>query len=445
MRIHRIIYLILISCAVAATTGCTSKKIDQEPSEISELAGDSEGEDFEADSSEDELGLDDSSKVAAEDEAAALPDEATAATGDEEQAANPEELTSDLDEQKNSEATDVAAGNAEEKTEEKTADDAQASAADVPPATDEYAAGTDESQGLSEPEPPKRIIPLQKMVSAPYKRGSKNINTIYVAREGDTTTSVSKKIFGKENADELKKDNPTFARREMKVGDKVYYSSPKRPDDESAMLTYYEDMGLTPEVYLSQPGDNIRTVAQNLLGHPDSWKEIWALNPDVESKGDLPEGTRLRYWPKDAGGVAAPVVADNEGFSGDVATSTPPETDASGTATGTTETAAPPMPEDTMPPPPVAEVAPPPPPIEAAPPPVAEVAPPPPVAEVTPPPPQAASNTAAFGDDPDQMMALGAGAILLLAAVALFIIIRKKRARRNAAIDFQTASHTQIE
>jgi LPXTG-motif cell wall-anchored protein len=46
-------------------------------------------------------------------------------------------------------------------------------------------------------------------------------------------------------------------------------------------------------------------------------------------------------------------------------------------------------------------------------------------------------------EDPDQTMLLGAGAILLIAGVLLFVLIRKRKARQD--IDFNTATHTQIE
>ena len=37
--------------------------------------------------------------------------------------------------------------------------------------------------------------------------------------------------------------------------------------------------------------------------------ELWATNPDVESKGALTEGTQLKYWPD----VAGSALAKNEG------------------------------------------------------------------------------------------------------------------------------------
>ncbi len=270
MRKHDIVFLVLIGFAVAGVSGCTSKKVDQENSEMSELTGDSAGGDEEISSSEDEFGAEDANKdSAATDttEPGAEPSDDFAAND----SANPDALESPTDETSLDAASPADAGT-----------DTAAPEASLDTPTDTTAGATaDETQGLSEPEAPRPVIPLQKAATAPYKSGKQNINTIYIAREGDTTKSVAQKIFGENKSAELKKINPTLARRPMKVGDKVYYSSPKRPDDETTMMTYYEDMGMAPEVYMSQPGDNIRTVSQNLLGHNDSWKEIWSLNPDV--------------------------------------------------------------------------------------------------------------------------------------------------------------------
>ncbi|MCB0363396.1 MAG: LPXTG cell wall anchor domain-containing protein, partial [Bdellovibrionales bacterium] len=49
----------------------------------------------------------------------------------------------------------------------------------------------------------------------------------------------------------------------------------------------------------------------------------------------------------------------------------------------------------------------------------------------------------ALNEDPNQTMALGVGALLLLASVALFVIVRKKKRRQS--LDFNTATHTQID
>lgn len=431
--------------------GCTSKKVEPQDNnaEIAELTGEASDSAVEGDAAPT---TEDSSATADEDfgddsglegadsakEEVATKDDAAAGTSD--QAA-----TDDMDGLDEMPADDTAktddlAANSDASAEpgldagtsSENLETAEAPPAEEPAPDTSASLSADETQGLTDTpvDEPKPVIPLQKMASAPYMMSGKPINAIYIARAGDTTKSVSQKIYGEDRSKELKKINPTLARRAMKVGDKVYYNSPQRPTDSTQMLTYYEDMGLAPEVYLSQPGDNIRTVAKNLLGHENSWKEIWATNPDVESKGELAEGTRLRYW---SSAPAAPVMAAND---------TPPPAAAGTTGTPPPAEEPPPMPEEVSAAPPPAEVPPPEP--------VAAVPPPPPVAAVPPPPPKvnkpvSADPMAALSEDPDQMMALGAGAILLLAAIFMFIIIKKKRARRNSGIDFQTATHTQIE
>ncbi|RME15822.1 MAG: LysM peptidoglycan-binding domain-containing protein, partial [Bdellovibrio sp.] len=159
------------------------------------------------------------------------------------------------------------------------------------------------SQEASFEAPKRHWIPVKKIKTTPFKRAGVLVNTVYIARPGDTLASVSQKIYGADKTDELLKINPHL-RRGLKVGDKVYYNSPRRPTDDSRILTYYEDLGLQPEIYVSKAGDNIRTVAKELLGHKDSWKEIWATNLEVESKGVLPEGIQLKYW-RDVSGTLA--------------------------------------------------------------------------------------------------------------------------------------------
>ncbi len=137
--------------------------------------------------------------------------------------------------------------------------------------------------------------PVKKMKDSPYFRGAHLANTLYVARDGDNIRSISQKIYGEDKSDDLLSINTTLSRG-LKVGDKVYYNSPRRPNDESRMLTFYEDVGMAPEFYVTSSGENIRSASSKLLGHSGSWKEVWATNPDIQSKWDIAEGTTLKYW-----------------------------------------------------------------------------------------------------------------------------------------------------
>lgn len=292
------------------------------------------------------------------------------------------------------------------------------------------------------PEEPKVIAPLRKIADAPYKQSGILVNTVYLARDGDTLESVSQKIYGSDKTKDLVKVNPRYESKPVKVGDKIYYNSPNRPADDTKLITFYEDIGLSPLVYVTKPNDNIRALGKDLLGNEGSWKELYSTNMNVESKGDLPEGTEIRYWANT-----------------DMATAmnTPPP---------------PPAQEMTPPPPPSDELQnmnpPPPPPDMAAnenlpPPPAAgtmDVPPPPPEPMNEPPPPPPAveapvakapgeesggSLLASLSQDPDQQMAMGMGAVLILAALALLIVIQKKKKARRSQIDFNTSTQTQIE
>ncbi|MCC7405139.1 MAG: hypothetical protein IT288_12140 [Bdellovibrionales bacterium] len=326
---------------------------------------------------------------------------------------------------------------------------------------EDTAASSESSETPEEPVEPKPKVSLKKIPTTPWKSGGMLLNAVYVARADDKNMkSVSQKIYGTNKSKDLLKANPSLQGRSLKVGDKIYYNSPQRPTDETQLLTYYEDNGLTPEIYTAQEGDNIRTVAQKLLGHENSWKEVWSTNADVESKGDLAAGTQLRYWA--AGTVAAAPPPSADAPPADTAAPAPPPADTNVAANEPPP--APPAGEFEAPPPPPPPPAtgsadldspPPPPPSDFDSPP-----PPPPPATAstetppgeTPPSGDAGAEAAAnamnelsmlVGDDPNQTMALGVGALLLLASVALFVIVRKKKRRQS--LDFNTTTQTQIE
>ena len=157
-------------------------------------------------------------------------------------------------------------------------------------------------------EVPKVYAPVVKIKDAPFQQGGVLLNRVYLGRPGDTYASVSTKIYGnKSKSKELRKWNPQNS-ASLKTGNKVYYNSAKDPADSSRMMTYYEEAGIPPVVYTTQAaGESIRTLSKQWLGSGDSWREVWATNPQVESKGTLPAGTELRYWPKDVA-AGAPVV-----------------------------------------------------------------------------------------------------------------------------------------
>lgn len=283
---------------------------------------------------------------------------------------------------------------------------------------------TEHSTTIVENPEPAKSVSLQKVANTPWKVGKKWFNTVYFARPGDTLSSVSQMIYGANKVAELKKGNPTFKSRGLKPGDKIYYNSPNRPDDSAKMITYYEDNGMAPETYVANAGDNIRKVSKKLLGHSNAWKEIWASN-SVDSKGELPEGTELRYW---KGGPVAATAAPAESRHNEVAAAAPvvPEQQPLPPAPPAEEPMAAAQQQaqaEIPPPPPMPEQ----PPTEMAPPP-----PPPPVEALNPPAPKpmADEEVAPEGMDQDTTLALAVVG-LAAAGLAALIVVRKKRKQRE--------------
>lgn len=300
---------------------------------------------------------------------------------------------------------------------------------------------------------PKAFVPVKKMKAATYKRAGANINRLYIVRQGDNMDSIAEKIYGNSSkAEDLYSYNSHFRGKTVNVGDKIYYSSPNSPND-SSMKTYYEDNNIAPQYYSSQDGDNIRKVAKKLLGHDRSWMEIYATNPNLDSKNTITGGLQLRYWPD--GSAPAPSMAMNEPAQTpppameepeempveepmeEVAANEPEEmTEPDMEATDVAQIEEPPAFEDDMdevtPPPAAGSVAPPPPPKPVAPP------PPPPAVRPNfnkPKPPRVAVDVGggadnALGLDEDSKTMAVLGFLMLLACAIVIVFIRRNRSKK---------------
>ncbi len=461
--LNRALVLLLSAGLMMSTGGCTSKKAAEEeaPADVAEVAGEGdssagEGDDImAADDTVSELGSDELSADEKLPEEGGADGTATAEAGGDDFAAPGGELAENPEQVEGDDlalSEEPPADQGMEPTPEPMAE-ASPMEEPPPPSVDESLAAGDSSMDAPMDAPieePKKIIPLRKIADTPYEQSGVVVNAVYLARKGDTLDNISTKIYGgTDKIKELVKLNPTFKSRDVKVGDKVYYSSPNRPGDMSRLLTYYEDNNLAPETYVVNEPENIRKIAKSLLGDSNSWKELWATNFDVESKGELAAGTQLRYW------AAAPAM--------NMAESAPPAPDMAAPpmeappAQDLAQQEPPPPPMDSAPQPLDPSMnqsdLPPPPPMEAQAPP-----PPPPPSDIAPPPPPPAMAQVDGGDEgggdqgplalaglegDDQTMAMGAAAILLLGGIMIFIMVRKRRSRRQ--IDFHTSTQTQID
>ncbi|MBL7544466.1 MAG: LysM peptidoglycan-binding domain-containing protein [Bdellovibrionaceae bacterium] len=330
----------------------------------------------------------------------------------------------------------------------------------TPPTETVPAPSITETAAVPVPEVKAPVAEYQKMKDATWIVNKKVVNTVYFARPEDTWKSISEKIYG--NADhvkDLKKINSGFKSRNIRVGDKVYYNSPNRPDDNTKLITYYEDKGLQPQVYTAKEGDKVKTIAKDLLGFDSAWKEVWGSN-GFESQKTLDPGTEIKYWKEDAPSTviaktdlppAPPMEAPPS--PPDMGSMPPPPPDM-----GSTPPPPPPPPPDmghTPPPPPDFASTPPPPPPDMGsmppPPPDMGSTPPPPPPDMghTPPPPDMGNQASTAphtddstiaGMDQETIMIVGIGAAALLLAV-VFIVKRKNKQRQEFE---QAMNETQV-
>jgi hypothetical protein len=485
--IKKLLFLLAAISLITNISGCTSKKAQDETeivenADVDKIEADSQalqstptGTETTATATDDvslQAALGETSPVATD--TAAIGDPATA---------NSNSASDNLSLDSNDAATDKAA-TATDIASAPTLD--ESSLNDIPPPTDATAAALTEtplatdapptdtsadtsfvSKATTEPAPivesnmstPKPAKSVLKKISAvvPYQSATGAwINTVYVARPKEKLKDISMKIYNADKTKELKNitENSYLKNHSVKAGDKIYYSSPNRPDDSTKMILYYEDMGMVPETYVAKKGDRLKKVSKEILGYDKAWVEVWASNA-VESKDKLNEGETIKYW-RSASSLSSTDIAQNTQPTTGAAQlvdqsqmpkSQPPEVNPALAQNVTPPPAdmnslppPPPPPDMNTPPPPDMNSAAPPPP----PPPDMNTPPPPPPPDATATaaakPPSGKDKKKFTGDageeetsaieglDQDTMMSIGAVAVLTIALAFVLIRRRKKKA-----------------
>jgi hypothetical protein len=472
----KIALLLSLTLVFSNFVGCTSS----DPVDDTELAENSteldvsedresvqgDGElDVADDNSEESLDVAQSEESSAQNQAEApegtLPEEAL---GDSELSLDEEIAASEASVEDGSQAPSEAVASSQSAPPSDTAPELGASEepkdlfAEAAPIEPQEASSTESaSSELAHEEKPAFSAPLQKVPVSPWRQGGVLYNSVYFAKPSETLKSISKKIYGDSSkVSELRKGNGIFASRGVLPGDKVYYSSPTRPMDDSRVMSYYEEKGLIPQVYIAQEGDRLRPVSEKLLGYSAGWKEIWSSN-NFDSKSDLAAGTEIRYFKEDGGTASSTQVLAGNGGSQFDSQQLPPPTPTElppPTAMAENEFTPPPPPQDIQQPPPpelaTADIAPPPPPVD--------IPPPPPPGDIPPPPSKASLDQEAgprgqdmagngvsngvsmennmdnhlmapFYEDPMVALAIAAGGLLLLGVI--MISARKRRHQKE--------------
>jgi hypothetical protein len=141
----------------------------------------------------------------------------------------------------------------------------------------------------------QEMVRISKVEKNPFYLNERLMNTVYIARPNDDLGTISQKIYNEDRTSSLKSDNPSITSG-VEPGDKIYYTSPNRPDDKKAILNYYEDNKMVPSYYTTQQGDDIQKIGRRVLGYEDAWKEVWAVNDSLQTQALLPAGLKIRYW-----------------------------------------------------------------------------------------------------------------------------------------------------
>ncbi len=131
------------------------------------------------------------------------------------------------------------------------------------------------------------------LATAPFEVDGFWMNAYYFPRaEGENWESLSRTLYGRpDRAEFLEKWN---AGRPIVVGQPLYYNSPARPDDATALKSFAEDFGYPLEGVTVQAGDTLGTISQRHFGQTMSWLEIASMNPELTNPDAIEIGQTLR-------------------------------------------------------------------------------------------------------------------------------------------------------
>lgn len=130
----------------------------------------------------------------------------------------------------------------------------------------------------------------------PFQADDQWMNAFYFVRSpNENWESLSQMIYGRpDRGDILASWNNKGT---LAVGRVIYYNSAARPTDQSSMKVFAEDFGIGLQQVEVKVGESLSQIAQSLYGSPMSWKEIAALNPDLNNPDILRIGQKLVVQP----------------------------------------------------------------------------------------------------------------------------------------------------
>jgi len=152
--------------------------------------------------------------------------------------------------------------------------------------------------------PAYRKSQFPEIASSPIQKDGYSLNGYVFVRNERDWGAVSKLLYGREDrAALLAQWNGNTS---IEPGAVVYYNSPFRPDDTSELKAFDSDFGLTLSGVSVSAGESLSSIAANVYGSPEMWRELASLNADLLSHPDRIEvGQTLRLAPatRDTGAI----------------------------------------------------------------------------------------------------------------------------------------------
>ncbi|MBS1983003.1 MAG: LysM peptidoglycan-binding domain-containing protein [Bdellovibrionales bacterium] len=144
----------------------------------------------------------------------------------------------------------------------------------------------------------RKVRPRPHVVEAPFEKGGHWMNSYYFVRTNrESWKLLSEKLYGRpDRAAMLRKWN---GGKRLRIGQIIYYNSPTRPEDSSNLQVFAEDFGYKLEEVVVKKGDSLSRISQQLYGTRGGWKEIAALNPQLQNPDMVEVGDVLKVQPKD--------------------------------------------------------------------------------------------------------------------------------------------------
>jgi len=153
-----------------------------------------------------------------------------------------------------------------------------------------------QAQAVLQGGPAYRNSAFPEIASRAIAKDEYSLNGYVFVRGERSWKDLSRLLYGRDDRATLL--SQWNANAEIKPGAVIYYNSPFRPDDTSSLKSFDSDFGMTLTSVSVAAGDTLSSIAANVYGSPDAWRELATLNANgLTSPDSLEVGQSLQIAP----------------------------------------------------------------------------------------------------------------------------------------------------